>query len=180
VNIRNTPHEYGLVSKLLHWLIAVLVMALIPIGWYMSGLSNESVLYWRMLDLHVMLGLCVLTLFVIKAGWRLVSPNPPLAASLSPWESRIARIVHGFFLIALAVIPVTGFLYLTSNGEPTSLFNIVEIPEIGEWPKAVRRLVFNVHMVFAYTVAALVVLHVGAALKHHFIDLDNTLRRIGF
>lgn len=178
MKIRNTSAEFGMVSKVLHWLIAVLMISLIVIGWYTSGLDDETVLYWRMLDLHITLGLSVFVLFFIKVIWMVLSPNPDFVSGLSSWERLAARIVHGFFMVAIALIPVAGFLYVTSDGEPVNLYDLVEIPDIGSYSKTVRNVFYDMHMYAAYGCATLIVIHIMAALKHHFIDLDDTLRRI--
>lgn len=180
MNIRNTREEYGLISKLLHWLIALLMISLIPIGWYMSGLSDESVLYWRLLELHETFGLGVFLLILVKIAWLMISPNPELPSDLAHWERSAARLVHAFFVIAVVFIPVTGFMYVASDGEPVNLYNIIEIPDIGQFTKGVRDSLFDLHSYMAYTCAALIVVHILAAFKHHFIDLNGELRRIAF
>lgn len=177
---RNTRESYGLVSKLLHWLIAVPVLVLIPLGWYLGGLSEESVLYWRLLELHETLGLVVFTLALARIGWRGISPNPELPAVLADRERSAARFVHLFFILALVFIPVLGFLFVASDGEPVELYRGVEIPPVGQWSKGTRELLFDLHGYMAYTCALLIAVHVLAALKHHFIDRRSSLRRIAF
>jgi cytochrome b561 len=178
--LRNTRAEYGLISKLLHWSIALPMIVLIPIGWYMTGLSDEDVWYWRLLELHESLGLIVFALILIKLVWLLRSPNPALMPGLAAWERLAARCVHAFFIAATVFLPVTGFLYVASDGEPVDLYNIVEIPAVGEFSKAVRDRLFDLHEYVAYTCAALILVHILAALKHHFLDSKGSLGRIAF
>jgi cytochrome b561 len=178
--LRNTRAEYGLISKLLHWSIALPMIALIPLGWYMTGLSDEDVWYWRLLELHESLGLLVFALILVKLVWLRASPNPTLAPGLAAWERLAARCVHGFFIAAAVFIPVTGFLYVASDGEPIDLYRLIEIPAIGEYSKGVRDVLFDLHEYAAYTCAALIVVHILAALKHHFLDAKGSLRRIAF
>ncbi|MGE0373539.1 MAG: cytochrome b [Gammaproteobacteria bacterium] len=178
--IRNSRESYGLVSKLLHWLIAVPVLGLIPLGWYLGGLSEESVLYWRLLELHETLGIGVFTLALARIGWRGISPNPDLPSILPAWERVAARLVHLFFILALVFIPVLGFMFVASDGEPVELYLSVEIPPVGQWGKGTRELLFDLHGYLAYICAVLVAVHVLAALKHHFIDRRSSLRRIAF
>lgn len=178
MNLRNTPDEFGLISKILHWLIAVMVICQIPIGWYTSGLDEETVLYWRMLDVHIVSGLTIFTLAVVKWPWMMLSPRPAFLPDMTVRERAAARIVHGFFNIALVIIPVIGFLYVASNGEPINLYDVVEIPDVGKFTKNVRNALYDAHMILAYSCAALIVLHIAAALKHHFIDRNDMLRRM--
>ena len=176
--IQNTSTRFGLVSKILHWLIALVMIGLIIIGWYASGLDDETVLYWRMLDLHITFGLGMLVLFLIKVSWMFVSPTPDYVASLASWERISARTVHKLFLLAIVLIPLVGFMYTASDGEPINIYDVIEIPDIGQFSKGVRSSLYDIHMYAAYTCAVLIVLHIMAAFKHHFIDMDDTLRRM--
>lgn len=178
--VRNSREAYGLVSKLLHWLIAIPVLALIPVGWYLGGLSEESVLYWRLLALHETLGIAVFVLTLASIAWRRISPNPGFPSSLLPWERRAAALIHGTLVAALACIPVLGFLFVASDGEPVELYGMVAIPPIGQWSKGMREILFDLHGYAAYACAILVTVHVLAALKHHFVDRRSSLRRIVF
>lgn len=177
---RNTRESYGLVSKLLHALVALLMFVQIPVGWYMAGLSDESIVYWRFLELHEVLGLTVLVLIIGKVLWRMVSPNPEISPALAGWERAAARVVHSVFIFALAFIPVLGFLYVASDGEPINLYDLVEIPSIGQFGKDMRNALFGLHRFMAYSCAVLIVVHILAAFKHHFIDGHGSLRRIAF
>jgi cytochrome b561 len=178
--LRNTRESYGLISRLLHALIAVLLLSQIPIGWYMAGLSDESVVYWRLLELHVVMGLGIFTLIAVKGVWLSVSPYPALAPALADWERKAARLVHVALNSAVAIIPVLGLLCVASDGEPVNLYDVVEIPAIGQFSKGVRDTLFDLHAWLAYGCAALIAAHVLAALKHHFIDRRGSLRRIVF
>jgi len=178
MRIRNSRTEFGSISKTLHWLIAAVMISLIGIGWYASGLDEESILYWRMLDLHISLGLGMFALFLVKVSWMIFSPNPDYVPGLASWERVAARIVHWFFIIAIGLIPLIGFLYTASDGEPINIYDLFEIPDIGSFSKSVRHTLYDVHMYLAYTGAVLIIIHIGAALKHHYIDMNDTLRRI--
>ena len=180
MNILNTRDDFGLISKLLHWLIALTIIALIPIGWYMTGLSDQDILYWRLLDLHEFLGLILFVIVPLKFVWRLFSPNPPYVPELKSWERRTAQTVRVFFLIAMVLIPLSGFLFVASNGEAVELYGLVTIPDLGQLPDANRKLLSNIHYYFSYLCAAFIVLHILAALKHHVIDRNRTLRRMTF
>lgn len=178
--VRNTRETYGLVSRLLHWLIAVPVLSLIPVGWYLSGLSEESILYWRLLELHETLGLGVFTLILARIGWFLIDPSPDLPSTLLPWERNAARLTHRVLVCALVFIPVLGFLFVASDGEPVELYGLVAIPPVGHWSKDVRETLFDLHAYTAYACATLAAVHILAALKHHFVDRRSSLRRIAF
>ena len=103
---------------------------------------------------------------------------PVYIASLAPWERVSAKVVHKLFLLAIVLIPLAGFMYTASDGEPINLYDLVEIPAIGEFSKGMRDVLYDIHMYAAYICAVLIVIHIMAALKHHFIDMDDTLRRM--
>ena len=170
MRIRNTESEFGLVTRVIHWLIAAVFISMIPVGWYMTGLSDTDVLYWRLLDLHILLGMSMFMLLPIKWGWQLASSNPPLSSALAPWERNTARIVHSMLLVAMVAIPVTGFLFADSTGDPLEPFNLVEIPDLGQFSKSTRNVLGDAHYYLAYLCAALIVLHAAGAFKHRFID----------
>jgi cytochrome b561 len=180
MNLQNLNDEYGLISKLLHWLLAIAMIGLIAIGWYMSRLSDEDILYWRLLDFHEALGLGVLLLIFMKAAWLMISPNPKQLPGLTPWERHAARIVHMTFVAAMVLIPVTGLVFVATNGEAVNLYDLITIPDIGHIPKGIRSALGTVHYYLSYGCAALIVLHIAAALKHHFVDMNNSLRRMTF
>ena len=180
MDIRNTPEHYGLIAKLLHWLVAVIMIVLIGIGWYMVKLSDEDVLYWRLLDFHEALGLSLFVLLPLKLLWMVVSPNPKLPPTLAAWERGAAAIVRWFFFAAILLIPLSGFLFVASNGEAVKLYDLITIPDIGGLTKKGRDWLSDTHYYASYGCAALIAIHVMAALKHHFIDMNNSLRRISF
>jgi cytochrome b561 len=180
MHVRNTKKEYGLVAKILHWQIAVTMIGLIGIGWYTSGLDNESVLYWRLLDLHEAVGLSLFVVFPLKIVWTVVSPHPEYLPTMAVWERTTATIVRWLLISAVLVIPLSGFLYVATNGEAVRLYNLITIPDLGELPERTRERLSDVHYYGSYGCAALIVIHIMAALKHHFIDRNTSLRRMTF
>ena len=176
--IKNNDRHYGLFSKSLHWLTASAMISLIAIGWYMVGLSNESIGYYRALDFHQVSGLGVLILFVVKIIWLWMSPNPQFVPTIARWQRYAAHTVHTLFIIAMVLIPISGYLFATSLGDPIPVYNVFEIPGVMTLSEPVSDWMINFHAYYAYTCAGLIVLHSLAALKHHFINRDDTLRRM--
>ena len=176
--IKNDDRHYGVFSKSLHWLIALAMIILIAVGWIMVGLSNESIWYYRALDFHQALGLAVLILFVVKIIWLWVTPNPEFIPTIAPWRRYAAHIVHTLFIVAMVLIPVSGYLFATSLGDPIPVYNLFEIPGVITLSKQMSKWVIDFHAYYAYTCAGLIVLHSLAVLQHHFVDKDDTLRRM--
>ena len=180
MRFRNSTTDYGLISKSLHWLLAVIMIGLIGVGWYMVRLSDEDVLYWRLLDLHEAVGLSLFILFPLKLVWMVLSPNPKILPSLAAWELGAAIVVRWLFIIAIVVIPLSGFLFVATNGEAVRIYDLITIPDIGEASKNARDWLSDIHYYGSYSCAALVAIHILAALKHHIVDGNATLRRMTF
>ncbi|NKC13798.1 MAG: cytochrome b [Gammaproteobacteria bacterium] len=176
--LKNTEERYGLLPKLLHWFIAVLIIGLIWLGWYMVDLTYYDRWYNDSLTAHKALGLLVLALALVKIVWTLVNRPPPLVATLRTFERVAAHAAHGLLYLAMLLIPVTGYLISTSAGAAVSIFNWFDVPALVVLDDASRDVAIEVHYYASYAVAVLVVIHALAALKHQFIDKDGTLRRM--
>jgi cytochrome b561 len=176
--LRNTPEAYGLVTKCLHWGIALGIIGLLWLGWWMVGLSYYDAWHNRGLALHRALGMMVLGLACLLLLWKLISPSPRLQNELKSWEKLGAHITHGLLLLAMFTIPVTGYVISTSAGKGFSVFDLFEIPALARSSEAVRDLAITAHYTIAYGLIAVIVLHAGAAIKHQIIDKHGTLKRM--
>jgi cytochrome b561 len=176
---RNTPERFGLLTKLLHWTIALLMLFLIWLGWYMVDLTYYDKWYNASLYWHRALGLLVLGLALVKIGWQFRSPAPHATApTLQPWERAAARAMHLLLLLMMLLIPITGYLISTSAGKSVPLLFGAEIPALFAVDEKLRDLAIEVHFWLAYATAFLAAGHAGAALKHEFVNRDGTLARM--
>ena len=178
--LRNTTDRYGLVTKLLHWLIALSIIGLIGLGWWMVGLSYYDTWYHRGLELHRAIGMLVLFAAVIFVAWKFWSPSPGLQSELRPWEKLGARIAHGLLLLSMFVIPLSGYVISTSSDAGFTFFGLFDIPAVLPKSEATRDLAIAIHYYIAYGLVAVVAVHAGAAIKHQLIDKHGTLRRMLF
>lgn len=178
MKVRNTAAGFGLLTKLLHWATALLIIGLIALGWYMVDLTYFDRWYNTSLSVHRALGMVVFALGVLTLSWRLVSPSPGPQASLKRWERQLASAMHHLLLLMVIAIPVSGYLISTSAGKAIDFFGWFEIPAVISVDEALRDIAIEVHFYLAYATAGLVCLHAGAALKHQFIDRDGTLARM--
>ena len=176
--LSNTQHSYGLISKLLHWLNALLVLLLLAVGSYMVELSDEDVWYYRCLDFHQALGIFVWLLFWLSLIWRFVSPPPQALPEARLWAKFLRRLVHGAFKIILLVQPVLGYLFITSWGDPIEIYGMFEIPSVSQFSKDVREWLIDAHAYLAYFFAALLILHIAAALIQQFFLHKPVLKRM--
>ncbi len=176
--IKNSNLEFGVVAKCIHWAIALLIIGLIWLGWYMVDLSYYDSWYNGSLSLHKALGMIVLGLAVCKMVWLLVSPTPLALPSLKAWEHWVSKIVHRVLMLSMFVIPVSGYFISTSKGAGISIFDWFEIPALFSVTETTRDLAIDLHYYTAYTILAILTMHAGAALKHQFIDKDGTMKRM--
>jgi cytochrome b561 len=169
--------HYTRTAICLHWLIALCVLGLLSVGLYMTGLKISPVKL-QIYMLHKSLGLTVLALMLIRLLWRLTHAPPPLPVSLPAWQRVASASTHALIYLLLFAMPISGWLMNSASGFPTKLFSLMPLPQlIARDPEAFVRWQ-TVHAYLAYSLLALVVLHVAAAFKHALIDRDGIARRM--
>jgi len=174
----NNSDRYGLIAKLLHWLITALIITLMGIGWWMAGLSYYDPWYHDALNWHKSLGILVSLVVIFKLFWSVIDKAPSPQASLSGFERVTSGIVHSILRLAMLIIPVTGYLVSTSEGAAIDVFDWFSFPVLLQINERARDIAIGIHYYFAYAALALVVLHATAAFKHQFIDHKGTLKRM--
>ena len=174
--IRNTKTQYGIPSISLHWLMAILIITQLSLGLYMVGLP-VSIQKLKFYAWHKQIGILILMIVIIRLSWRLLNITPTL--SLLPWwEKFAARSVHWALYIFMFFLPITGWLLSSAAGIPPSFFGLFVLPNLIAPNEELRYLLTETHEILAYSLIAILCLHIAAALKHHFIDKDNILRRM--
>jgi cytochrome b561 len=186
--------RYTAFAIVLHWAIAIAILLMIPLGWWMGDQIEEGVVtdgVFQAFQFHKSIGLTVLALSLVRLGWRLANPPPPLPPHMPAWEGIIAKATHWAFYFLMIALPLTGWLFVSAGwsvheDEPlvvaTHWFGLIRVPELFGLPHAaesvragVADVSMNVHSKLAWGVIVLAVLHVGAALKHHIFDRDDVL-----
>lgn len=158
--------------------MALLIVGLLCLGWYMAGLSYFDRWYTTSLEWHKALGMIALVTSVANIGWAIGSRAPLPPASMAAWERRSARGIHLTLFAMMVAVPVTGYIVSTSAGAGISIFGLFEIPALPPRSEKLRDWAVELHYYCAYITAALVLLHAAAALKHQFVDRDGTLGRM--
>lgn len=178
--LRSSPSTYGLVAIVLHWLIALLIIGQIVMGLVMVRLADQR-LAFDLIQWHKSLGLLTLALVALRIVWRLLNRPPPLPAGM-PRRERIAALVsHAMLYALMAALPVTGWLLVSTSmlAIPTYAFYLFVVPNLPVARSEPSELFWtSAHHLLAYAMIALLVLHVGAALRHHFLLRDDVLWRI--
>ena len=178
--LRNTDQGWGWPAKLLHWLVAILVVGMIALGVVMVDIVQDLDLQYRLFQLHKSIGLTILALMLLRIGWRLANPTPDEPGTMRRWEVVAARLTHWAFYALLIAMPVTGFLTAASSplGIPTVVFGVIPVPHPLAPDKELSETLAFVHENLARVLLALFVVHVGAALRHHLLLHDEILTRM--
>ena len=176
---RPRPGRWGALAIALHWLIALLIAALIVIGWRMvhGGLSAAET--FDAYQLHKSLGFLALALTVARLAARMSFASPP-EPEAPRWERRLASFTQGALIVLTIGAGLSGWLVVSASPLPipTRFFNLFVIPNIARPDAALFCLAALAHEVAAWTIAGLVALHAAGALKHHFVDRDDVLKRM--
>ncbi len=178
--IKNTETKYGIISKLLHWSIAILFLVqYILIFWVKYILPEHSPTGKFLISgLHEPIGMTILVLGILAIIWRLCNIKPLFLFSMPEWEKTAATIVHILLYVTIIVMPLSGLLMSIAAGYPPSYFGLFTVPAFLPVNKALSTILYDVHATTAIIIVVLVVIHILAALKHHFINRDHVLKRM--
>ncbi|MBS9425429.1 cytochrome b [Photorhabdus caribbeanensis] len=178
---KNTSNQFGHLSVLLHWLVALAVYGMFALGLWMVTLGYYDTWYHKAPEIHKSIGIILLIVMVVRVIWRFVSPPPKPLASYSRLIRVSAVLMHILLYILLFSILISGYLISTADGQSIAVFDWFTVPAtlIGQGKQA--DIAGMIHLYLAWAVVILSLLHAVAALKHHFIDRDSTLKRmLGF
>ncbi len=160
----------------LHWLGAALVLAGFCVGLWMTGLEFGP-LKFRVYAYHKWIGVTVFLVALLRLAWRSRHPPPPPVAMPS-WQRRAAAVAHGLLYALMLAVPASGWLYSSAAGVQTVWLGLVPLPDLVAKDKELAAALKVVHLSLNASLAALVLLHVAAALKHQFVDRDGLLARM--
>ena len=170
--------RYSRVAMLLHWLIAIAVIAQWRIAEGAEHAATEEAGRAIMAN-HFSLGVTTLVLVLLRLIWRFVSPNPPLAAHLAGWERFLSKATHSLFYVLLIALPLAGWLALSKYGSPVPVWGLFALPPLPVAPDPEgAKGIFGVHAAVGTVLLGLTVLHILGTLKHTLIDRDGNLFRM--
>lgn len=167
--------RYTAVAIALHWLIALALLGNLLVGFWMADLAL-SPLKLKVYSWHKWSGVTIFVLVVLRVLWRLTHRPPPLPASMPRWQVTASHVSHALIYVLTLAIPLTGWLYSSARGFQTVWFGVLPIPDAIGKNVALSDLLHDAHENLNLLLAALVIVHVAAALKHHFVDRDSVLR----
>ena len=174
MHVKNTLTEYGLISKLLHWISAILLFIQIPLGFYLVDLDfgpeRLTVEY-----IHVTVGLSVFYLVILRLVYKIFNPTPRLEPSVFKGQKFLAKLNHVMLYVTILSITISGILKKLFNGETlTIIFKKIKIQdnfELGE-------LFYDIHVISNYILIVLIIIHILAVITHKLFFNDNLLKRM--
>jgi len=179
---RNTSPRYHGLSIALHWLLAVALVGLFAVGIYMADLPFSPTRL-KLYNWHKWAGVTILALSAARLLWRLAKRPPALPKRIQDampgWQTTAFHATHHLMYVLFFAVPLTGWAYSSAAGFPIVWFGVLPLPDFVPVDKALAEMIKPFHELTAFALAALVIAHVGAALKHQFIDRDRLLGRMG-
>lgn len=173
---KNTSTNYGPISKFFHWSMALIMIGLVLVGFYMSDLSYSPFkmdLYY----FHKSFGLLILWMVGLRLIWKHLTTTPEKIKTHAKWEKLLAAFAHILLYVSMIGMPLSGWVMSSAGGHPVSFFGI-DMPTLIDKNKEIGGIAHNVHEYLGYVLTAAIALHAIGALKHHFMDKDETLVRM--
>lgn len=177
MQLKNNQTRYGVVAQLFHWIIVVLIIVQFVLA-NRAGALPLGIAKIQVLAQHKSFGITILGLTLLRLIWRWLNPVPAEPSDMPRWQRIAARISHIGLYALLLITPVVGWLMSSARNFPVSWFGLATLPDFIAPSKAAYEVLHETHEALAMTLFFLALLHIAAALKHHFIDKDDVLRRM--
>lgn len=174
--LRDKGAHFGAISIVNHWVLAILIIGMLGFGLYIEDLPRGPD-KGALVQIHKSIGVIALFLVAWRVLWRIASRFPDEVAAMPRWQALTSRWAHIALLTCALAMPVTGYLQSSAGGRPVTLFGLFDLPALGKIP-AIAGPAHVAHGIIAYILIALIAIHILAALKHHIVDKDATLRRM--
>lgn len=171
-----TTAGYTRTAVSLHWTMAALIVSAFALGWVMTELAI-SPLKVKLFNWHKWVGMTVLGLAALRTLWRLTHAAPPLLP-MPAWQRVSAHALHAVLYFLMFALPMSGWAYSNATGYPIVYLGLWRLPDLVTKDKALASQLVEVHQILGWLLVAVLVVHILAALKHHFFDKDATLRRM--
>lgn len=175
---RTTTSHWGWFSIGIHWLTVITVLSLFALGLWMVELNLYDAWYKKAPNLHKSIGILLLVLTLLRIVWRRIEGKPEPLSSHTAREQRIAKLMHILLYTLLISVMVFGYLISTADGRGIEVFGLLSIPATLHGLDKQEDIAGVIHLWLAVILISMVVLHALAAIKHHFIDKDQTLKRM--
>jgi cytochrome b561 len=171
------PPAYSVTARVLHWLTAALVLAMIPLGIVIAQ-EWGGPLQERLYNLHRSVGALLILIILARLAYRLTHPPLPLTPDVSVIQQRAAHMVHWTLYVLLVVQPFVGWVATSAYRAPMPMFGLFNLPPISPVNRPLSEQLFVVHRALGIVIAIVAAVHIGAALYHHFVRRDRVLMRM--
>ncbi|MBV1920173.1 MAG: cytochrome b [Pseudomonadales bacterium] len=178
MKLTNQLQHYGLISILLHWVMAITIVGLFSLGLWMTSLGYYDSWYKQAPTIHKSIGILLAGVWVFRVLWNLTNTKPQPLATHTPTEKKLAYLAHLTLYVLMGCIMVSGYLISTADDRAISVFGWFEIPATLTSIENQEDIAGDIHFYLALSLISLASLHALAAIKHHLIDKDDTLRRV--
>jgi cytochrome b561 len=174
--LRNSTEKYGAVAQLFHWVI----VGLIIYQFYLANKAEDLSVLKKIgvLAQHKSIGMTIFALALLRLLWRFTGAVPAVPLNTPPWQRVAAHLSHGALYALIMITPLFGWMMSSARNYSVSWFGFFTFPNLVKPDKATYEFFLAAHGWLAYAIFAVAVLHALAALKHHFVDRDNVLRRM--
>ena len=171
--------KYHILLRLTHWTMGLCILGLIGLGWYMVDLKPEEGKY-ALYGWHKMFGMLIIFLYPIRVLLRWKTEIPELPEGIKPRDRKLSHAVHILLYFGMIAIPVSGYVMSSAGGYPVNFFFGITVPDLIGKNKELGGIAHEAHWILAYSVLAIVALHVAGALKHRFFEPkeNDVIRRM--
>jgi cytochrome b561 len=174
----NTDSTFGLAARFFHWASALIVLGLLIVGFLMTSMEFSPQKF-QIYMLHKSFGLTVLALVIARIIWRFMNPPPKKLEDHKPWEKTLSNIIHGLLYFGLIAMPMSGWIMSSAGEYPVNFFGLFDMPSLSGKNEALFEISKTLHEAGSFALIAAIGFHFLGAAKHHIIDKDSTLRRMG-
>ena len=172
--MNNSATEFGALSKLLHWLMAAIILTLIGVGMYMAELPTDTAeqkqYAFQFFAMHKSFGVVILGLIILRLIWIRISPAPALPAVFAPKERILVKALQGLLYLLMIILPVSGYLMSNAGGHPINFFGMGVLPAIVGESKSLGHFAHEMHEIMGTVLLVVIALHVAGAIKHRLKD----------
>ena len=175
---RNTSHDFGWVSRIIHWAMALLILGLLPLGLYIANTQPSLSTLW-LFGLHKSLGMAALVLVGVRLIWHRITPPPPIPPDgLNSWQHHLALATRISLYALMLVVPLSGWGASAASGPDVVIFGKITLPRIAPTSETLEASGFLVHRLATRLLMVCLLLHIAGALYHQFILQDRLLARM--
>lgn len=168
--LHNGTESYGKLAKWLHWGMALMLVMLVSVGSYMTGLDKSDPSRFQLMGIHKSVGAIFMQLAIFRLIWSRISRAPLLPESLASWERLLSRLVTASLYFLMLAIPFSGFAMTNFAGYPVNIFGLIEMPQLFDKNPEMVGLARQAHGVLVYALLTAIFMHIAGGLKHRFLD----------